>query len=81
MEIANRKLQEFGIANDGKKKQFCPACHDTRTNKRDKSLSVDWDKCIAHCHYCGKSFFFGKTEKIGHEPQPKVVQPKAKGYK
>ena len=81
MEIDNRKLQEFGIANDGKKKQFCPACHDTRTNKRDKSLSVDWDKCIAHCHYCGKSFFFGKTEKIGHEPQPKVVQPKAKGYK
>ena len=81
MEIDNRKLQEFGIANDGKKKQFCPACHANRTNKRDKSLSVDWDKCIAHCHYCGKSFFFGKTEKIGHEPQPKVVQPKAKGYK
>ena len=81
MEIDNRKLQEFGIAKDGKKKQFCPACHANRTNKRDKSLSVDWDKCIAHCHYCGKSFFFGKTEKIGHEPQPKVVQPKVKGYK
>ena len=82
MEIDNRKLQEFGIANDGKKKQFCPACHDTRTNKRDKSLSVDWDKCIAHCHYCGKSFFFGKTEKIYHAP--KTVQPsklEVKGYK
>ena len=81
MEKDEKKLIELGIADNGKKKQFCPACHANRTNKADKSLSVDWDKCIAHCHYCGKSFFFGKTEKIGHEPQPKVVQPKAKGYK
>ena len=81
MEKDEKKLKEIGIADDGKKKQFCPECHANRTNQRDKSLSVDWDKCIAHCHYCGKSFFFGKTEKIGHEPQPKVVQPKAKGYK
>ena len=81
MEKDEKKLEELGISDNGKKKQFCPACHANRTNKADKSLSVDWDKCIAHCHYCGKSFFFGKTEKIGHEPQPKVVQPKAKGYK
>ena len=81
MEIDYKKLEEIGIADNGKKKQFCPECHANRTNQRDKSLSVDWEKCIAHCHYCGKSFFFGKTGKIGHEPQPKVVQPKAKGYK
>ena len=82
MEIDYKKLEEFGIANDGKKKQFCPECHANRTNQRDKSLSVDWDKCIAHCHYCGKSFFFGKTEKIYHAP--KSVQPprqETKGYK
>ena len=83
MEIDNRKLQEFGIAKDGKKKQFCPACHADRTNKRDKSLSVDWDKCIAHCHYCGKSFFFGKTEKLsdGQPPKTQVMEQKSKGYK
>ena len=60
MEIDYDKLKEIGIADDGKKKQFCPECHANRTDKRDKSLSVDWEKCIAHCHYCGKSFFFGK---------------------
>ena len=82
MEIDYVKLKEIGIADDGKKKQFCPECHANRTNQRDKSLSVDWEKCIAHCHYCGKSFFFGKTEKIYYAP--KAVQPskqEAKGYK
>ena len=73
MRIDYNKLKELGIADDGKKKQFCPECHANRTNQADKSLSVDWDKCIAHCHYCGKSFFFGKTEKIYHAP--KAVQP------
>ena len=73
MEIDYKKLEEIGITDDGKKKQFCPECHANRTNQRDKSLSVDWEKCIAHCHYCGKSFFFGKTEKIYHAP--KVAQP------
>ena len=73
MKIDYKKLEAFGIADNGKKKQFCPECHANRTNKADKSLSVDWEKCIAHCHYCGKSFFFGKTEKIYHAP--KAVQP------
>ena len=82
MEKDEKKLEELGIANNGKKKQFCPECHANRTNQRDKSLSVDWDKCIAHCHYCGKSFFFGKTEKIYHST--KAAQPtrqETKGYK
>ena len=73
MKIDYKKLEAFGIADNGKKKQFCPECHANRTNQADKSLSVDWDKCIAHCHYCGKSFFFGKTERIYHAP--KAVQP------
>ena len=66
MEKDEKKLEELGISDNGKKKQFCPECHANRTDQADKSLSVDWDKCIAHCHYCGKSFFFGKTEKIYH---------------
>ena len=82
MEIDYKKLEEIGIADDGKKKQFCPECHANRTNRRDKSLSVDWDKCIAHCHYCGKSFFFGKTEKINYRPNvAQQSQQESKGYK
>ena len=80
MEINYKKLKDLGIVNDGKKKQFCPECHANRTDKRDKSLSVDWEKCIAHCHYCGKSFFFGKTEKMAYTPQPKNRQ-EAKTYR
>ena len=83
MEIDYQKLKELGITDNGKKKQFCPECHANRTDKRDKSLSVDWDKCIAHCHYCGKNFFFGKTEKIGYVPKVAYQQAKTemKGYK
>ena len=73
MEIDYEKLKELDIKNDGKKKQFCPECHANRTDKRDKSLSVDWEKCIAHCHYCGKNFFFGKTERIGNYQQSKTL--------
>ena len=75
MEIDYEKLKELDIKNDGKKKQFCPECHANRTDKRDKSLSVDWERCIAHCHYCGKNFFFGKTERIGNYRHPKVPSP------
>ena len=84
MEIDYRKLEEIGITNNGKKKQFCPECHANRTDQRDKSLSVDWDKCIAHCHYCGKSFFFGKTLKLNDmsKQQKSIpVKTESKGYK
>ena len=81
MEKDIKKLEELRIKDNGEKKQICPACNAIRKNKKDKSLSVDWDKCIAHCHYCNKSFFFGKTEKIGHEPKTKQEQPKTKEYK
>lgn len=37
----------------GRVKTFCPFCHGTRHNKRDRSLSVDIDKGLYLCHYCG----------------------------
>lgn len=37
----------------GKVKTFCPRCHGQRKDKRDKSLSVDLDKEVWNCHYCG----------------------------
>jgi twinkle protein len=37
----------------GNKKCFCPKCHDERSNKRDKSLSIKLDTGEFLCHYCG----------------------------
>lgn len=67
MKIDYERLKAFGIDADkrkgNKQKMFCPECHNGRKNKADKSLSVDWEQCVAHCHYCGKSFFFGERER------------------
>ena len=57
MEIKHKDYAEFGIdipygRRSGKIKTICPQCHDQRSNKRDKSLSVDLDKGVWHCHYC-----------------------------
>ena len=58
MGIAMKDYSDFGIQipynkRTGKVKTFCPQCHQTRTDKRDKSLSVDLDKGVWNCHYCG----------------------------
>ena len=37
----------------GKVKTFCHRCRGQRRDKRDKSLSVDLDKEVWNCHYCG----------------------------
>lgn len=60
MEIKHKDYAEFGIdipygRRSGKIKTICPQCHDQRSNKRDKSLSVDLDKGVWHCHYCNWS--------------------------
>ena len=57
MEIKHKDFAEFGIEipygrRSGKIKTICPKCHDQRSNKRDKSLSVDLDNGVWHCHYC-----------------------------
>lgn len=46
----------------GKVKCFCPQCHDQRRDKRDKSLSVDLDKGVWNCHYCGWGGNLGYTD-------------------
>lgn len=46
----------------GKVKTFCPQCHNTRHDKRDKSLSVDLDKGVWNCHYCGWAGSIHTTE-------------------
>lgn len=53
-----KDYSDFGIQipygrHSGKVKVFCPQCHETRNDKHDKSLSVDLDKGVWNCHYCG----------------------------
>lgn len=47
----------------GKTKATCPVCIDRRSDKRDKSLQVDFTKGIAHCHYCHAISFRDSIEK------------------
>lgn len=65
-------------------KGYCPKCRDTRSNKRDKSLSVDKEQGLFNCHHCG---FKGtameytqpdKPRKIYRKPTPKVTPPATK---
>ena len=39
----------------GKMKTHCPQCRESRRNKRDKSLSINLDEGLCHCHHCGWS--------------------------
>ena len=67
-----KDYRDFGIQipygkRGGKVKTFCPQCHNQRRDKRDKSLSVDLDKGLWHCHYCGWS---GTLTESTYDPSP-----------
>lgn len=51
---------KFGIQinssrGSGNVKTYCPKCHETRSDKRDKSLSCNLETGEFLCHYCGYS--------------------------
>lgn len=65
-------------------KGFCPKCHNERSNKRDRSLSIDKEKGLFNCHHCG---FKGtamehsqpdKPRKIYRKPTPRTAPPTSK---
>lgn len=71
-----KDYSDYGIQipygkRSGKVKTFCPQCHKDRHDKRDKSLSVDLDKGVWNCHYCG---FSGHLEYDEHEKQKWMEQ-------
>ena len=82
MEIDYEKLEELGIkiadrdySKADPQKMLCPKCKDDRKkHKKNKPLAVYWKNCYAKCFNCGKSFFFGKTEKL-NDGQPPKKQP------
>lgn len=52
-----KDYSDFGIEipfgrKSGHIKVFCPKCRGQRSNKRDRSLSVDLDNGVWKCHYC-----------------------------
>ena len=47
-------------------KALCPACSETRKNKREKCLSVSPAQGVANCHNCGEVFLI-KQEKDGYQ--------------
>jgi len=50
--------RDVGISthrSTGKEKVRCPECDGKRGDKRDKSLSLDHEKGVWNCHYCGWS--------------------------
>ena len=55
-----KNYSDYGIEippgrKSGHIKTFCPWCRDRRNDKRDRSLSVDLDRGLWKCHYCGQS--------------------------
>lgn len=71
-------FSKFGInippnRTTGKYRMICPNCNDRRTNKRDKCLSIDIDRGLFKCHYCGFcgcAKVGGKSEKNWMQRQP-----------
>ena len=90
LEIDYNKLKKTGIkledrdyTKEDPQKMFCPDCHKKRKkHPTDKPLAVYWNSCYAKCFNCGSEFFFGKTEKIGHQPTKKqTMRKEPKEYK
>ena len=89
MEIDYDKLKEIGInikdrdyKQEDPQRMFCPKCHSERKHHpTERELAVYWDSCTAHCHHCGKNFFFGKTVKLNDGTSAKQKKQSTKEYK
>lgn len=88
-----KQYSDYGIdiphgKTRGKIKCFCPQCHAQRRDKRDKSLSVDLDKGVWNCHYCGWGGNLGYTDSekqawMRRQPwfRPAPIRKQKKEYK
>lgn len=59
----------------GNKKVFCPQCHADRSDKRDRSLSINLETGEFHCHYCGFSGCAAEREEWEQERPWKNYAP------
>jgi len=75
-----QRLLDLGIQckdRSGQQKVNCPFCKDIRTNKSDKSLSVNVELGVYKCHYPNCEAFIGKTVKV-YDRKPEYVIPVSK---
>lgn len=75
-----KSYSDFGIEistsrNMGNFKTFCPQCHGQRRDKRDKSLSVNLERGIWHCHYCNWSGTLHVGERANRIPEKRYKRP------
>ncbi|MGN1155449.1 MAG: DnaB-like helicase C-terminal domain-containing protein [Agathobacter sp.] len=79
-------FQQVLSGRSGQIKTFCPFCRESRTNKRDRSLSINTETLAYHCHYCdAKGYLKSRMGEIlardqryfKSEPK-KYVKPKPK---
>ena len=78
---AMKTYRDFGIEvphgrTYGQIKTYCPQCRDRRTDKRDKSLSVDLSRGVWHCHYCGWSNGLDKQQEMNWNHNTPIKQQK-----
>jgi twinkle protein len=63
-------------------KMICPLCNERRSNKRDRSLSINTTTLEYHCHYCeAKGVLKSKYAKEDDYSREVYYQPKKKEYK
>lgn len=60
---------------EGAKTSTCPLCSEDRKKKKDKCLSLDWEKGFGFCHHCEETIQLHtyekrKTEKVYKKPPP-----------
>lgn len=75
-----RNFSKLGInvlgRTSGKIKTICPWCSETRSNKTDKSLSVNIDTGLYKCHHCQVSGFVPDEDELRRREQEREARKK-----
>lgn len=87
MNVANNQLyyEDFQAvlsrARGTQVKVLCPLCHDTRSNKTDRALSINTQTLEYKCHYCGaKGVLKSKTDMDNYDNE-RYFKAERKVYK
>jgi len=73
-------FQHYLSGRSGQVKVRCPFCDEMRSDKRDKSLSIDATTYLYHCHYCQASGVLRSRMGEILSKDQRGFQPKKKTY-
>lgn len=65
----------------GQVKVICPFCHERRSNKRDRSLSINLSTLAYHCHYCETKGYLKSKMEENISREQRYFKPQKKEYK